>query len=91
MGKLTKIGVEVETKSRRMIVLKNFANKNFLLTKYNLRELPKNYLDENFDYLVCKAGFSFDAKGEKVLSHGGITLDEVIVPFVEVKAVENNG
>lgn len=91
MGKLMKIGVEVETKSRRMIVLKNFADKNSLLAKYNLIELPKNYLDENFDYLVCGAGFSFDAKGEQVMSHGGMTIDEVIVPFVEVKAVENNG
>lgn len=91
MGKLTKVGVEVETKSRRMVILKNFADKNSLLTKFNLAELPKYYLDENFDYLVCKAGFSFDAKGETVMSHGGMTIDEVIVPFVEVKVVENNG
>lgn len=91
IGKLTNIGIEVETKSRRMIMLKNFASKNSLLTKYNLLEFPKYYLDENFDYLICKAGYSFDAKGEKVLSHGGITIDEVIVPFVEIKAVENNG
>ena len=43
------------------------------------------------DYLICAAGTSFDSKGDDVMSHGGITVDEVIVPFITIKAVENNG
>ena len=35
MGKLMKTGVETETKSRRMIVLKDFANKDSLFEKYD--------------------------------------------------------
>lgn len=92
MGKLMKTGVETETKSRRMIVLKDFANKDSLLAKYdNLIEYPGYYLDKQFDYLICGVGDSFDAKGEQVMSHGGITIDEVIVPFIKIKAVDNNG
>ncbi len=92
MGKLMKTGVETETKSRRMIVLKDFADKDGLKEKYpNLIEYPKYYLDKQFDYLICGVGESFDAKGEEVMSHGGITIDEVIVPFIKIKAVENNG
>ena len=41
--------------------------------------------------MICETGVSFDTKGEKVLTHGGITLDEVVVPFIKIKAVENNG
>lgn len=92
MGKLMKTGVETETKSRRMIVLKDFANKDSLFEKYeNLIEYPGYYLDKQFDYLICGVGESFDAKGDEVMSHGGITIDEVIVPFIKIKAVDNNG
>lgn len=92
MGKLMKTGVETETKSRRMIVLKDFANKDSLFEKYeNLIEYPGYYLDKQFDYLICGVGESFDAKGDEVMSHGGITIDEVIVPFIKIKVVDNNG
>ena len=92
VGKLMKTGVETETKSRRMIVLKDFANKDRLFEKYeNLIEYPGYYLDKQFDYLICGVGESFDAKGDEVMSHGGITIDEVIVPFIKIKAVDNNG
>ncbi|MBQ5957339.1 MAG: PglZ domain-containing protein, partial [Clostridia bacterium] len=91
MGKLMKTGVEVETKSRRMIVLKDFADKQKLIDQYELIDYPKYYLSKEFDYLVCGIGCSFDARGDEVMSHGGITIDEVIVPFIKIKAVENNG
>ena len=91
MGKLMKTGVEVETKSRRMIVLKDFADKQKLIEQYKLIDYPKFYLNKEFEYLICGIGSSFDARGDEVMSHGGITLDEVIVPFIKVKAVWNNG
>jgi hypothetical protein len=91
MGKLMGTGVETETKSRRMIVLKDFADKQNLIDKCQLIDFPKYYLFKEFDYLICDEGRSFDAKGEEVMSHGGITIDEVVVPFIKIKAVDNNG
>lgn len=92
LGKLMGTGVELETKSRRMLVLKDFADKETLIQKYGLIDFSKNYyLMGEYDYLICDVGDSFDAKGEDVMSHGGITLDEVIVPFIKVKAVTKNG
>ena len=91
VGKLMKTGVEVETKSRRMIILKDFADKQKLIDQYELIDYPKYYLSKEFDYLICGIGCSFDARGDEVMSHGGITIDEVIVPFIKIKAVENNG
>jgi hypothetical protein len=91
LGKLMGTGVEVETKSRRMLVLKDFADKETLLEKYGLIEYPKYYLTKENDYLICNVGDSFDAKGEDVMTHGGITLDEVVVPFIKIKAVQKNG
>ncbi len=91
MGKLMSAGVETETKSRCMLVLKDFADKEGLKEKYRLIEFPKTYLPKEFDYLICDVGDSFDAKGDDVMSHGGISIDEGIVPFIKIKAVENNG
>lgn len=91
LGKLMGTGVEVETKSRRMIALRDFADKARLIEKYGLIEYPKYYLPKEYDYLICDVGDSFDAKGDDVMTHGGITLDEVVVPFIKIKAVQKNG
>lgn len=90
-GKLMKLGVETETKSHRMLVLEKFADKGKLKEQYDMIEYPKYFLDKNYDYLICNIGKSFDAKGDRVMTHGGITVDEVIVPFIKIKAVDNNG
>ena len=91
MSKLMSTGVETETKSRCMLVLKGFADKDSMREKYGLLEFPKTYLPKEYDYLICDVGDSFDAKGEDVMSHGGISIDECVVPFIKIKAVENNG
>lgn len=90
-GKLMKTGVETETKSHRMVVLKDFADKESLLQTRNMVEFPGYFLNKKFDYLICSGHESMDAKGEQVITHGGITLEEVIVPFITIKADDNNG
>lgn len=85
IGVIRNIGVEVETRSRRMLVLKDFAEaKEFEDKALNY---PGYYLDKNYEYYVCEAGASYDNKNEAVMTHGGISIDEVIVPFIKVKAV----
>lgn len=91
MGKLLTSGVETETKSRCLLVLKEFADKDSIKENKHLLEFPKYYLPKTYDYLICDVGESFDAKDEEVMSHGGISLDECIVPFVQIKAEENHG
>lgn len=81
-------GVEVESRSKRMAILKDFAEANPLLTE-NAVEYPGYYLDKNYRYFVCKSGVSFDSKGEQVMTHGGMSIDEVIVPFVRIKGVRS--
>ena len=89
-GLLRGMGVETETRSHRMIVLKEYADKEKFKLVHNMIDFPKYYLDKQYDYLICNIGESFDAKGEKVMTHGGITVDEVIVPFIKIKAVDNH-
>lgn len=84
-------GVETTTKSRRMMVLNDLGDKESLMGKYPLIEYPKYYLDKKYTYLICEGQASYDCKDETVMSHGGITLDEVVVPFIKVMARDNNG
>ncbi len=72
-----------------MMVLKNFADKEVFIQKYGMLEFPKTFLCKEYEYLVCGTGTSFDPQGELVMSHGGITLDEVIVPFIRIKTEDN--
>lgn len=91
MGKLINTGVEMETKSRRMLVTRDIADKQKWIDQYAMIEYPKYYLDKAFNYLICPAGRSLDTKGDDVMSHGGMTIEEVIVPFILIKAEENHG
>jgi hypothetical protein len=87
MGNIKGMGVEVETKSKRMLVLKALSNYNDTKTKYNLIDYPDFYLNKQFKYLICSENSSFDLKDSVVMTHGGISIDEVIVPFITIKAV----
>jgi hypothetical protein len=85
-GAIRNVGVEVETRSKRMLVLKDFAEGNDSFGD-KVVTYPGYYLDKDYSYYVCEAGVSFDNKNEEVMTHGGISIDEVIVPFIKVKAV----
>lgn len=87
IGKFVRAGVDVETKSHRMAVLKDFADKAKMKDKFGLIEYPKYYLPREYDYLICDADTSLDNLGEQVMTHGGMTIDEVVVPFIKIKAV----
>ena len=83
-GNMKKLGVETETKSKRMVILKGFADISADLEERTF-EYPGYYMDKNYKYRICNGRTSFDNKNEDVMTHGGITLEEVIVPFVEVR------
>ena len=51
---------------------------------WSKRGLPDNYLA-----LLSKYGEAFVPKGEEVMTHGSISIEEVIVPFVKV--ISNGG
>ncbi len=91
LGKFVGAGVDVETKSHRMVVLKDFADADKLIDKFGLIEYPKYFLPKEFDYYICDGATSLDNKGTQVMTHGGMTIDEVVVPFIKIKAGDNNG
>lgn len=88
IGKPKGTGVEVETKSQRMIIYKDYAEKEQIIEEFNLREYPGYYLPKDYKYLICEDNESLGYNGKKIVSHGGINIDEVIVPIIRVEGVE---
>lgn len=80
IGKINN-GVDIETKSHRMLVVKDYGKNYDNLINYS----SKHYLNKDYQYFICKTGESLDNKGEVVINHGGITIEEVIVPFIQIK------
>ena len=89
LGKLIKTGVEVETRSSRMLILKDIVQESEIVEKYKLMKYPGYFLDKNYNYYLCNYGESMDVKGSITLCHGGASIEEVIVPFVRVKEKRN--
>ncbi len=77
-------GVHIETKSKKIILSDNLALNDSLRTNRKLIEYPPYYLNNKYTYFLCKPGVSYDKEGLSVFTHGGMSLDEVIVPFVEI-------
>jgi len=89
LGKLIGTGVEVETRSSRMLILKDIVSESGIVSKYELTKYPGYFLDKNFNYYLSKYGESMDIKGSTMLCHGGASIEEVIVPFIRIKERRN--
>lgn len=85
-GRVTGAGVETESKGKRMLVVNDLADVEPRREKYELIEFPGTFLDKSYRYFLCPSGVSFDDQGKHVMSHGGISIDEVIVPFITIRA-----
>lgn len=48
-------------------------------------EWPPTGLPENYLALLATGRFAFASEGARAISHGGICLEEVVVPFVEIR------
>ncbi len=88
IGSPKNMGVETETKSKRTLVLKDFADYEGIIDEFGMIEYPGYFLPKDFKYLLCEHDKSFGIKGDTVLSHGGISIEEVIVPFIKIKGVD---
>lgn len=89
IGKVRGAGIEVETKSQRVVIYKDFASEDKVKNEFNLIEYPGYYLPKDNKYLICEYGEAFAQTNDKIVSHGGISIEEVIVPFITIKGVKD--
>lgn len=89
IGTPNRTSIEIQSKAKRMLIFKDFADNKDFIDKYKMIDYPGYYLDKHYKYYICDTGNSFNIKGSTIMTHGGISIDEVIVPFIKVKEVRN--
>ncbi|WP_203246552.1 BREX-3 system phosphatase PglZ [Sporosarcina beigongshangi] len=78
-------GVTVESKGERVRVYSSLNIRNQTASE-NEKTIPwdNGSLPSDYHVLLAKSNFAFVPKNDKIVTHGGIHLEEIIVPFVKV-------
>ena len=82
---IPKEGVLVERKGNRARV---YSEMDFLMKtvkKFKSVVWPEEYFTPGYSVLLADGLSAFARDGEKITAHGGISLEEVLVPFVRVR------
>ena len=86
-GKISE-GAVAESRGERTRVYKTESLRNDIALKYvnsnDVVSWPQNGLPTDFWPLVMTGRSAFVAQGEHIVGHGGITIEEVIVPYIRI-------
>lgn len=78
-------GVIAETKGERVRIYDSVELRDAAAEKFDQSIKWHDIgLPEKFHVLLAKDSLAFVNKGETIISHGGISMEEVIVPFIKV-------
>lgn len=77
-------GSLVETKGERVRIYNDIMFRDEAASQYKSIKWPNDALSKEHYYLLAEAREAFVTKNEHIVSHGGITLEEVIVPFIKI-------
>ncbi|MBB6451619.1 hypothetical protein HNQ94_000040 [Salirhabdus euzebyi] len=78
-------GVLAHSKGERVRIYNNEDLCKERANEYSVITWPNIGLPKDFNVLLADQNKAFISKGKKAVSHGGISLQEVVVPFVKVK------
>lgn len=84
-GRFVKPGVLAEPASRRAVIYQSFADA-IELNKFTTERYSGTYLPEGYTAYLFDAGTSYGDRGKEYITHGGMTLEEAVVPFVRIGA-----
>ncbi len=90
VGRLTQ-GVLAETRGERVRIYKDQTLWEETAEKYPSIKWPGAGLPKDHFVLLSRNNEAFIKEGEAIIGHGGISLEEVIVPFVRIKKNNDNG
>jgi hypothetical protein len=84
-GRFTSPGILAEPASRRAVIYQDYANP-LELAKFSVSLYSGTYLPREYHAYLFEPGACYGDQGKEYITHGGMTLEEVIVPFVRVGA-----
>jgi hypothetical protein len=83
-------GLFTEKAGQRNRIYQHFARTAGIEESHSVIKYPGTYLPKDYQYLLCDGYFSFETAGVKSVCHGGMNIEEVIVPFIRVRDVKKS-
>lgn len=80
-------GLLTEMTCLRSRVYNEFASTGIIEDKYKVLEYPGTYMPKEYRYIICDGNAAFGIKGKRYVCHGGMSIEEIIVPFITIKDV----
>ncbi|SDO87138.1 PglZ domain-containing protein [Paenibacillus sp. yr247] len=74
-----------ETRGERVRVYRDVVLRDQAAVQYSSKQWSGTGLPDDYHVLIAQSGEAFVREGEIVVSHGGASIEEVIVPFVHIK------
>lgn len=87
-GKPANEGLLTEMTGLRARVYQDFALTQKIKEDFQVINYPGTYLPKEYQYIISEGRNAFAPKGKGVMCHGGMNIEEVIVPFIKVKEVK---
>ncbi|GED30275.1 BREX-3 system phosphatase PglZ [Brevibacillus centrosporus] len=78
-------GTLPETRGERVRVYRDVVLRDQAAVQYSSRQWSGTGLPDDYHVLIARSGEAFVREGEIVVSHGGTSIEEVIVPFVHIQ------
>lgn len=85
IGKHKNEGLLTEVTSQRARVYQDFANTENIQEREGVFKYPGFYMPKQYQYYICDKNYAFEQGGKITVCHGGMSIEEVIVPFVQIK------
>lgn len=82
-------GVLAETRGERVRIYGDESLRNSTASRYSSIQWDNKSLPPDRFVLLAKQGEAFIKEKQRIVSHGGISIEEVIVPFVRVARKSN--
>lgn len=82
-GRFQKPTIITENASRRAVIYQSFAGAEEL-DRFSVIEYTGQYVPQGFRYFAFEAHSCYGDKGTEYISHGGMAIEEMVVPFVKV-------
>lgn len=80
-------GVEAEVKGQRVRIFDSMNSREKVRKFFpDTIEWPPIGLPENYLPLFAGGRTAFGTKGEKIVTHGGLSIEEMIVPFINIES-----
>lgn len=86
-GRFTKPGLLAEPASRRAVIYKDYADA-IELAKFTTMRYDNTYLPDGINTYLFGQDACYGDTGREYITHGGMTLEEAIVPFVRIGAYD---